>query len=50
MQYLLVIIVTPVAVWALDRFLYRGEFTGAVLEVVNSNRGARRKPRKARDL
>ncbi len=48
MQYLLVIIATPVAVWLLDRIFYRGELAEVVVETMNSSRAAREKSAKAR--
>ena len=38
MSYLLVVTLTPMAIWAVDRCLYRGEFTGLVREALNLER------------
>ena len=46
MEYLLVLVAAPVAIWLLDRLFYRGEFTEAFLEAVHLNKPAPTKARK----
>jgi hypothetical protein len=41
-EFVVVLIVTPVVVWLLDRFLFRGDLTGTIAETVASVRNARR--------
>jgi hypothetical protein len=47
-ELILVIILVPIAILAIDRFLFRGEFTEAVLEALHDSRGGSRKTSKVR--
>jgi hypothetical protein len=48
MEFFLVILAAPVAIWIIDRLFYRGEFAQAAVESFYDIRDARRKARKSR--
>ncbi len=46
MQILLVIIATPLAAWAADRFLFNGDLSAAIVATVNEERHRRARARR----
>ncbi len=46
MQYLLVMMAAPLAVWAVDRFLFDGDFANAIVATVNEERRRRIRARR----
>ncbi len=46
MEYLLVIVAAPVAIWLIDRFFFRGELAEAFLETVHLAKQVPQKSRK----
>ncbi len=46
METLLVIVATPLAVWAVDRFLFNGDFAAAIVATINEERRRRLRARR----